>query len=177
LGRKPSWQTFTPRPKKSPIPYLSLVLIDALVDNPRRPLKDLIRATGLSPKTIRRHLEILLINRWISPRPKLGALSDSGELVFQLLVFGKVSMDELRKIMNDVVLVSKMEEPPTKYLLCRGSYLNEVTSFTQAVKKLSGVESVTITLNRELLVATDFLHSLVREEIQKIDSARKNDLI
>jgi DNA-binding Lrp family transcriptional regulator len=171
LGRKSSWETFAERPKRS-ISHLDLIIIDALIDNSRSPLKNLVKVTGLSPKTIRRHLEFLVRNRIISPRPRLGALTDTGELVFQLLVFGKVGMNELRRVMNDVVLVTRMEEPPTKYLFCRGSDLNDVTSKTRAVEKLPGVESVTITLNRELMVATDFLHFLVHEEIEKLERTR-----
>ena len=36
---------------------------------------------------------------------------------------------------------------------------------TQAVRKLAGVDSVEVTLNRELLVGTDFVHSLRRRKI------------
>ncbi len=50
-----------------------------------------------------------------------------------------------------------------KYLLCRASGLADVTSRIHMVRKLPGVVSVVITLNRELLVATEFAHSLVRD--------------
>lgn len=63
--------------------------------------------------------------------------------------------------------MTRMEEPPTKNLLCRASDLNDAMSKIEAVEKLPGVENVTITLNRELFVATDFLHRLVREEMEK----------
>ncbi len=48
------------------------------------------------------------------------------------------------------------QEPPMKYLLCRASDLADVTRRTQTVSKLPDVVSVVITLNRELLVATEF---------------------
>jgi len=35
---------------------------------------------------------------------------------------------------------------------------------TQAVRKLPGVDSVEVTLNRELLVVNDFVHSLIRRK-------------
>ena len=167
LKKEPSWQTITPRPKLSKVSYLDLTLIDALLDDPRVPLKDLIYTTGLSPKTIRKHIDSLLRNRLIAPRPRLGALTDTGELVFQLLVFGRVPMEDLRKILVDAILMTRMEEPPTRNLLCRASNLNDAMSKIQAVEKLPGVENATITLNREFFVATDFLHRLVREEMNQ----------
>jgi DNA-binding Lrp family transcriptional regulator len=169
LGRKPAWQTHTPCPKQEvQISYRDLIVIDALIDNARSPMRDLVASIGLSPKTIRKHLKCLLRNRLISPRPRLGALSDTGEIVFQILVFGNVAVDELRKILNDAVLVNRMETPPTKYLLCLASDLDQAMSRTRSVEKLPGVESVTITLNRESMIATDFLHLLVKEEMKRI---------
>ncbi|MFI5420127.1 MAG: winged helix-turn-helix domain-containing protein, partial [Nitrososphaerales archaeon] len=168
LRRKPAWQTLTPCPKQEvQISYRDLIVIDALIDNARSPMRDLVTSTGLSPKTIRKHLKNLLRDRLISPRPRLGALSDTGEIIFQILVFGKVTMDELHRILNDAVLVSRMETPPTKYLLCRASDLDEAMSRTRSAEKIPGVESVIITLNRELMIATDFLHLLLRKEMKR----------
>jgi hypothetical protein len=47
-----------------------------------------------------------------------------------------------------------------------------VTAKNRAAEKLPGVESITITLNRELLIATGFVHGLVREKIQDMEKAR-----
>ena len=45
--------------------------------------------------------------------------------------------------------------------------LAEVTVRTQAVRKLSGVDSVEVTLNKELLVGKEFVHSLIRRKIRE----------
>jgi copper chaperone CopZ len=42
-----------------------------------------------------------------------------------------------------------------------------MTTNTRALENVQGVESVTISLNREMLVSTDLRHSLIREEIMK----------
>src|SRR5207249_11195430 len=104
LGVTPSWNVFTERREIRSLSPLDLTIVDALIDDPRLPLKDLTASTGLSPKTA------------------------TGELVYQLLVFGKVGMGDLRRTFWDVVLVTQMQEPPAKYLLCRGSDLTEVTA-------------------------------------------------
>jgi len=76
-------------------------------------------------------------------------------------------MRELRQVLGDAYAVGGAEQPPLKYLLCRANDLADVTTRTQAVSRLPGVESVRVTLNRELLVGNEFVHSLVRERIQQ----------
>lgn len=172
LGSKPSGDTFTERPKHRRLSVIDLQVIDALVDQPTRSLKQLVRSTGLSPKTVRKHLEILVRRQTIFVEPRLGALAGSGELVYQLAVFGRVAMDELRRVIGNAFLVNEMQEPPAKSLLCLGSDLGEVTSKTKAVGELPGVQSVRITLNREILASTEFLHTLISEQIQTVHKTR-----
>ena len=64
-------------------------------------------------------------------------------------------------------------EPPMKHVLCRASSLADVISKTRVLEKVHGVNYVTITLNREVLVSTDLRHSLIREEIRKLEKNRK----
>jgi len=82
-------------------------------------------------------------------------------------------MRELRQVLGDAYAVGGAEQPPLKYLLCRANDLADVTTRTQAVSRLPGVESVRVTLNRELLVGNEFVHSLVRERIQQWEKLRK----
>jgi DNA-binding Lrp family transcriptional regulator len=174
LGVPPSWQVTSDRKTRGKLTLVDMQIIDSLIDDPRNPFKQVVRETGLSPKTVRKHLEFLVSERIIAPRPKLGALSDSGDLFFQLLVFGNVGMEKLRPVLGDVILVTKMEEPPAKYLFCHAKDLGDVTARQQLVSKLPGVESVTITLNRETFVANEFLHSLVNVEIAKLENEKRN---
>src|SRR6266704_2345393 len=104
--------------------------------------------------------------------PRLGALSGSGELIYHLMVDGKVAFSELRRTLGDAVLVNETKDPPMKYLLCRAHDLADVTSRTAQTSKLPGVNFVRVTLNREILVATEFVHSLVRARIVASDSIR-----
>jgi hypothetical protein len=48
-----------------------------------------------------------------------------------------------------------------------------VISNTRVLEKVQGVNYVTITLNREVLVSTDLRHSLIREEIRKLEKKLK----
>jgi DNA-binding Lrp family transcriptional regulator len=169
LGAQPSGQAFTERHN---LPRLSVAdwrIIDALVDDPTMPLKSLTRETGLSPKTVRKHLGLLMQEEVIFVMPLLGALADPGELVCHIAVVGKVGMRELRQVLGDALKVGEASQPPLKYLLCRASDLADLTSRTQALTKVPGVESVRVTLNRELVVGRKFVHSMVHERIQQLE--------
>lgn len=56
-----------------------------------------------------------------------------------------------------------------KYVFCRGSSLTDVVARTRALEKISGVKSVTISLNREVLVSIKMRHSLIRDEISGLE--------
>lgn len=97
----------------------------------------------------------------------LGTLADSGELIYPLVVTGKVSMNEIRRIMGEAALLRNIQEPPMKYVLCRENSLADMIINTRALENVEGVKSVEISLNREVLISTHLRHSLIREEIMK----------
>lgn len=173
LGAKPSTGAFTERRDDlHPLSVLDLQIIDTLIDDPKIPLKNIIELTGLSPKTIRKRLEALFESSIISILPRLGPMTGSGEVVYYLAVIGEVEMKELHRLFGDAILVNKTQKPPMKYLLCHESDLGSLTAKIKALSKLPGVKSVTTTLIREVLFATEFMHSLVREQIRKLEQSR-----
>ena len=172
LGVRPSIRAFRPRKRRAPLSITDLLIMDALVDDPKVPFGDLLKSTGLSSKTVRKHLNLLLETKTISIDPLLGALTDSGALIYPLAVAGRVSMDEVRRIMGESAQTHYTLEPPMKHVLCRASSLADVITKTRVLEKVQGVESVTISLNREVLVSTDLRHSLIREQIKKLEKDR-----
>ena len=137
------------------------------------PFGEILKTTRLSPKTVRKHLNRLLETKTISIDPLLGALTDSGELIYPLVVDGKISMDDVRRVMGESAQTHHTVEPPMKHVLCRASSLADVISKTRVLEKVQGVNHVTITLNREVLVSSGLRHSLIREEIRKLEKNRK----
>jgi hypothetical protein len=93
-------------------------------------------------------------------------------LIYPIAVAGKVSMDEVRRILGESAQTHYTLEPPMKHVLCRAGSLADVITKTRALERAHGVKSVTITLNREVLVSTDFRHSLIRDEISKLKKVR-----
>jgi hypothetical protein len=146
--------------------------MDALVDDPKVPFGELLKSTGLSTKTVRKHLNLLLETKTVSIDPLLGELTDSGALIYPLAVAGSVSMDDVRNIMGESVQTHHTLEPPMKHVLCRADSLADVITKTQVLKKVQGVKFVRITLNREVLVSTELRHSLIREEIRNLGKVR-----
>ena len=167
LGAKPAGQTLT---KRSPVDLrLSLVdlrIMDALVDDPLIPFDGLVKKTGLSPKTVRKHLQQLIREETIYIMPRLGSFAEPGDLVYHLTVAGSTGRNQLHRVLGEAYVVSETSEPPIKYLLCRADDLADVTVRTQAVRKLAGVGNVEVSLNRELLVGREFVHSLLRGKIK-----------
>jgi DNA-binding Lrp family transcriptional regulator len=173
LGVRPSERAFRPRKKRrAPLSITDLLIIDALVDDPKVPFGELLRSTGLSPKTVRKHLNLLLETKTISVDPFLGALTDSGELIYPMVVAGRVGMDEVRRIMGEAAQIHHTLEPPMKHVLCKASSLADVITKTRVLENVQGVESVKISLDREVLVSTHLRHSLIKEEIRKLEKDR-----
>src|SRR5438445_6936591 len=146
--------------------------MDALVDDPLTPFEELVKRTGLSQKTVRKHLQLMIKDETIFIMPRLGSLAESGDLVYHLTVTGTMGRNELRGVLGEAFVVSETSEPPIKYLLCRADNLAEVTVRTQALSKLSDVDSVEVTLNKELLVGKEFVHSLIQRKIMEWERKR-----
>lgn len=173
LGVRPSMRSLTASKKRrAPLSIIDLLIMDALVDYPKVPFGGLLKYTGLSPKTVRKHLNRLLETKTISVDPILGALTDSGALIYPMVVAGKISMDEVRRVMGESAQTHHTLEPPMKHVLCRASSLAEVITKTRAMENVQGIKYVTISLNREVLVSTDLRHSLISEEIMKLERDR-----
>lgn len=166
VGESPSGHAWLEHRDHQPLSQADWRIIDALLDRPRIDLKELCKSTGLSPKTVRKHLEMLLREQIIYVEPRLGSLADPGEVVYPLAVTGGIGLGEVRRVLGDAVLVNETQEPQMKYLLCRANDLADVTSRIGLVSKLPGVESVVVSLNRELLVGTKFVHNLVGDKIR-----------
>jgi hypothetical protein len=63
-------------------------------------------------------------------------------------------------------------EPLMKHILCRASSLADVITRTSVLEKVQGVESVTISLDPEVLVSTDLRHSLIRGKIRRLEQIK-----
>jgi len=72
----------------------------------------------------------------------------------------------------DLSLVCQSEHTNSAVCSVGQTTLAEVTVRTRAVGKLPGVDNVEVTLNRELLVGTDFVHSLIRGKIRELEKER-----
>lgn len=168
LGVRPFGQTLAEETPHEPLSSLDWRIMDALVDDPRLSLDELCDRTGLSPKTVRKHLAQLRRDQSVYITPRLGVLGDSGEVVFPLLVAGDIRAAEVRGTMGDAFLLNSTEVPPVKYFLCRVPDLQQVTDRVQRVRKLPGVDSAVVTLNRELRINTAFIHAVVRAQIDHV---------
>jgi len=172
LGAEPSGEGFTKGRARPRLSTVDLCIIDSLIDDPKIPLKAILTTTGLSPKTVRKHLGKMLEDSAIFIEPRLGAIADSGELVYQIAVTGEIPASEIVKVMGEAVLVQQTQEPPMRYVLCRGTDLGDVTTKTRALEGVPGVKTVSISLNRALFISTAFEHAIVRQAIKELEKSR-----
>lgn len=172
LGERSSGHAITGAGDIPVLSVLDLLIADALIDDPKIPFEALVDSTGLSPKTVRKHLESMIRSEALVIMPRLGASSGSGELVYNLAVAGKVPMSKIREILNDALMVHETRSPPMKYLLCRSTDLGDINIKTKAMSRLEGIQSVAVTLNKELLFANEFIHCLARNRIRDLERRR-----
>ena len=172
LGAPPDGHVVAPSTQRDELSPMDWRVIDALVDDPRAPISALAGATGLSPKTVRKHLAGVTDAGVASILPRLGSLTGAGDLVYHLAVHGTASLAELRRVLGDAVLIHETRIPPLRYLFCRAGGLGELTAKTHAAGRIPGIESVRVTLNHEMLVGTPFVHHLVQDRIEAWTKAR-----
>ena len=70
-------------------------------------------------------------------------------------------------------LVYQSEHTNSAVCFVGQTILAEVTVRTQALRKLPGVDSVEVTLNKELLVGNDFVNSLARRKVRELERKRE----
>jgi hypothetical protein len=172
LGRGPSWHGTSRSGWGGSLSRIDWRILDALLDSPLASVEHLADGTGLSPKTVRNHLAGLIRGEAIFVVARLGLPTDSGVLVYNLLVGGTAPFAEIKKRIGDAVLVHETAEPPMMYLFCRADSLGELTTAFQTLEKLPGVSTVQLTLNREMVLNTDFVHRLVRERMDARERLR-----
>jgi DNA-binding Lrp family transcriptional regulator len=173
LGASPFFQTTSPARELRPVTVLDWRIVEALLDDPILPLKELVRRTGLSPKTVRRRLTGMVRDRVFGIVPQLGSLGNSGDLVFTVTVLGPIGFGEVRRIMGDAALLRRVPKPPAQYALCRAESLAEVTTRSTLLRRHPEVESAFVSLNREQLVNRPLIRTLVRERIRKLETGAR----
>lgn len=94
--RTPSKQIFPFYQKSTPISSIAQAIVDVLVDEPRLSIKELMKKTNLNPKTICKILEQLLKTKTISLVSILGLLIDNGDIIYPMIVLGKVDIIEIQ---------------------------------------------------------------------------------
>ncbi|MCI4371083.1 MAG: AsnC family transcriptional regulator [Thermoplasmata archaeon] len=174
VGREPTWHGVAGSPWTGELTRVDWRILEALLDTPRAAIGELSVTTRLSPKTIRNRVARLLYEEAIYVVPRLGFLADSGEIVYNVIVAGKVPFAELVRVIGDSELIHETQDPPRKYLFCRADNLGDLTARTHALGKVPGVTSVQLSLNRELFVGTEFVHRLVREQIESSEKALRS---
>jgi DNA-binding Lrp family transcriptional regulator len=173
LGEIPIVDFRTARRQLPPLSRLDAVIVDALADDPAIPFKELVDATGLTAKTVRRHLKALIDSQSIIILPKFGVQPHSGELVFHLSVVGDVSLASVTRIVPGAIVYHRTHRPPSLFLLCRTAGLAEFTRAIKEVERIPGVTFARANTNRELMYNPKLIHRLIRGGIAELDKVAR----
>src|SRR3989442_9098801 len=117
-----------------------------------------VTATPMNAETKLRMISSVVITMPRSPR-----MHGLSHLLKKIRGAASLEMKSARFL----TLVCQSEHTNSALCYVGQTTLAEVTVRTQAVRKLPGVEDVEVTLNRELMVVTDFVHSLIRGKIRE----------
>lgn len=165
LGGKPAWSGLSQSGWTGRLTAADWRIVDALIDDPLMPVAALAQAVNLSPKTVRKRLGLLTSTEAVYIVAHMGYADDAGDLVFDLAVSGPATFAQLHPVIGDAFLIHEVTDPPRKYMMCRAGSLGELSGITHNLEKLRGVTEVRVSINRELILARDFHHALVRERI------------
>ena len=94
-------------------------------------------------------------------------------LIYTLVIAGRVSIDEILRIISEFIQTHHTLEPSMKHMLCRANSLAEVITKTRELENVQGIMYVTISLNRKVLVSEDLRHSLIFDEIKKLERVQE----
>ena len=136
-------------PEPSPLDWR---VLHACLQLPRHETADLARLTGLSPKTATRHRDALRRSGALTIAPKLGILAGAGEVVYTSAIRGQVADGAVREHLGEVHVLGRMAAPPSRFVLACATDLADLSTRTNALSALPGVQSVDVTLNRVILV-------------------------
>lgn len=161
VGRAMAGKLAAPEP--SPLDWR---IIRACIEKPRHSPEELVALTGLAVRTATRRRDALIGSGALTILPLL-ALKGAGEVVYQLAVFGSPSERTLNETVGEHVLIHGANDPPGQFLLCHAPDIADVTLRTGRLAKAPGVESVRVTLNRQMWLNTRMMLKRVGEKLGK----------
>lgn len=173
LGEKPSWQTRSAPKRIDELSPLDWRILRACLEKPRHSTRELVALTGLSPRTATRRRDALIAAHLLYIAPNTGPLGGGGEIVYTLVVSGRVPVSKVRKHLGDCFVIRSFEEPPLHYILCRADDLADALKRTRGLRGEPGITNVEITLNREVWVNVDMVRAAIDARIQFWERARR----
>lgn len=158
-----------PRVESPVLSPLDWRLLEVLVPRPRTPVAALAEATGLTPKTVRRHRDRMIRDGLLVVIPIVVGTPSPGLLMFNLALYGVGLEDRaevLRAVPQKVLINETREGTPMMYLLCRADSLSEVLDLEGRLRAMKAVKDVQVTLNMKAEIAMDRLLSWIWQEVE-----------
>ena len=140
---------------------------------PRAPIADLARATGLTPRTVRRHRDALVRRGLVEIVPMLDTSREPGLIVYNGYVMVK-RREDLRLVRAPgLARVWTHYDPPAAAILGQVDTYAEARAVEQRLRAIPGVTRVVFTLPQGGAIATERLRGWIRAERERWNAGRR----
>jgi DNA-binding Lrp family transcriptional regulator len=148
-------------------------VMEAIIRSPRSSCAELSKASGLSPRTVRKRRDALLAKQWITVLPNMDTSREPGLIVYGGYV-GVANRGVLERIEVPGLLVfRRLYEPPAAWFLGHAETLADLQTAEEALRSIPGVLRVDLGPARPGVYATKRLLGWVRAEVHRWETARK----
>jgi DNA-binding Lrp family transcriptional regulator len=157
-------------PNEAVLSSLDLRILLALMRQPRASLKDLAAATGLSPKTVRRHRDAMFSNGLFILFPVIHVARARGLVLYNAYAQGATVPSNAQRILSALPrcrLITTRTNPPGVWMIGWADSMAEVAEAEARLRGLPGVERAGIIMRQRVDFAVDRIEGWIREELAK----------
>ncbi len=181
LGRAPDQCVLMDSPHEAGQPDsvlspLDWRVLDVLLENPRIPLVELAKRTGLTPRTVRKRRDALVSSRRLDVTPTLDTTREPGLIVFAAYVRLETQAAVPALQPDNLTLVRTHHAPPAAVFSGHAENLAEFRNLERTLGSSPGVLGVDIIVPRGAAVASGRLREWVWVELARWDILRRATL-
>jgi len=165
-------------PNEAVLSSLDLRILLALIRQPRSSLKELAAATGLSPKTVRRHRDAMFANGQFILFPVIHVARARGLVLYNAYAQGAKVPSNAQRILSALPrcrLITTRTNPPGVWMIGWADSMAEVADVEAHLRGLPGVERAGVIMRQRVDFAVDRIEGWIREELEKWDKLRRPD--
>lgn len=149
-------------------------ITDALLDIPRASSAELSKATGLTPRTVRKHRDALLGRGLLTLIPNIDTSRESGLLVYSGFVVASQVKDLEQLHAPGMVVLARLHEPPSAWVFGHVTSYAGLQEIEVSLRSTPGIVGLDLVPSRGGAMATTRLHEWILNELRIWQSQSRN---